>query len=363
MIDDAVLSDREQEILRLVATGASNKEIALKLLISPNTVKVHLRNIFAKIGVVSRTEATLYAIRHGIATAPARLPAGSNGDGSGLPDGNPTPTALPAVSLAPFSISSADDGKVNSNGSLAAAPTSLRWRRLTIITGVSALVIVLVVVALGAASRLGQAAPKATPSANLATAENRWQAKAALPENVKSMAAAVYDKYLYLISGETPGGITGAVYQYTINTSTWEKKKAKPTPVADVMAVLLGEKIYVPGGRASSGQPVNLLEVFDPRHDVWETKAPLPVAVSRTTWTRSILTIQSKTSGQNAPQCRPRAHLQAQQHSPERYSSSVATMGSKPWQPMSSIILTGMKMANLPGSNEHRCPPAATRWG
>ncbi|HRE28092.1 MAG TPA: response regulator transcription factor, partial [Anaerolineales bacterium] len=72
------LSEREIEILKLVASGAANKEIAAQLVISPNTVKVHVRNIFAKIGVQSRTEAAVYAIKHGIVSvsneAPTALP-------------------------------------------------------------------------------------------------------------------------------------------------------------------------------------------------------------------------------------------------------------------------------------------------
>src|SRR3990172_10082358 len=62
MADKDELSEREREILNLVATGASNKEIANQLYISTNTVKVHLRNIFSKTGATSRTEAAMIAI-------------------------------------------------------------------------------------------------------------------------------------------------------------------------------------------------------------------------------------------------------------------------------------------------------------
>jgi DNA-binding CsgD family transcriptional regulator len=60
------LSERELQILLLVAQGLSNRQIAGQLDISDNTVKVHVRNIFAKINVASRTEASLYAVRHGL---------------------------------------------------------------------------------------------------------------------------------------------------------------------------------------------------------------------------------------------------------------------------------------------------------
>ena len=69
------LSERELEILKLLATGLSNKEIASQLFLSVNTVKVHLRNIFAKLGVQSRTEATLIAIQRGYVSRAGRRPA------------------------------------------------------------------------------------------------------------------------------------------------------------------------------------------------------------------------------------------------------------------------------------------------
>jgi DNA-binding NarL/FixJ family response regulator len=54
-------------VLRLVAAGKSNQQIADALVISPNTVVRHVSNIFAKTGVANRAEAASFATRHGLA--------------------------------------------------------------------------------------------------------------------------------------------------------------------------------------------------------------------------------------------------------------------------------------------------------
>lgn len=60
------LTERETEVLRLLAQGQSNKEIARNLSITEKTVKTHVSNILSKLGVQSRTQATLYAVRIGL---------------------------------------------------------------------------------------------------------------------------------------------------------------------------------------------------------------------------------------------------------------------------------------------------------
>ena len=63
-VEKPLLSDREKEIVQLVAQGFRNKEIGEKLFISEQTVKNHLHNIFDKLGVSDRLELALYAIHH-----------------------------------------------------------------------------------------------------------------------------------------------------------------------------------------------------------------------------------------------------------------------------------------------------------
>jgi two-component system, NarL family, response regulator LiaR len=62
------LTERETDVLRCLAEGKANKEIARELLVSETTVKSHVSNILTKLGVPSRTQAALYAVRIGLAS-------------------------------------------------------------------------------------------------------------------------------------------------------------------------------------------------------------------------------------------------------------------------------------------------------
>ena len=60
------LTQREREVLALLAQGLTNKDIAQALFVSVRTVEAHLRNVYGKLSVRSRTEAALWAVEHGI---------------------------------------------------------------------------------------------------------------------------------------------------------------------------------------------------------------------------------------------------------------------------------------------------------
>jgi two-component system response regulator NreC len=63
---DATLTDRELEVLRLVALGHTNSEIATRMYISPRTVETHRANLQSKLGITGRPELVRYALEHGV---------------------------------------------------------------------------------------------------------------------------------------------------------------------------------------------------------------------------------------------------------------------------------------------------------
>jgi DNA-binding NarL/FixJ family response regulator len=73
--DDSALTTRELEVLKLVAAGATNGEIARNLWVTEQTVKFHLSNVYRKLDVGNRTEATHYAHVHGLLSPRAQRAA------------------------------------------------------------------------------------------------------------------------------------------------------------------------------------------------------------------------------------------------------------------------------------------------
>jgi DNA-binding NarL/FixJ family response regulator len=73
-----VLTEREVEVLRLVARGASNPRIAEALCITVNTVKVHLRNILEKLRLENRTQAAAFAVQSGLISSHSGVTSGNH---------------------------------------------------------------------------------------------------------------------------------------------------------------------------------------------------------------------------------------------------------------------------------------------
>ena len=259
------LSERELEVLKLLATGATNQQIARSLFISPNTVKVHLRNIYEKLGVQSRTEATMEAVRRGWVTVAGALMAAEEG-----PAGAPAAEA-PAAEAAPLPVPR--------------QPIRL-WQRVYML--VAALLVVAAVwapdwgqsrsqaLALTPLSDVGQ--PQVAPGARAKV--TRWTARSPLPDGRSRLAVAEVAGKFYAIGGETAGGITGQVMVYDPQSNDWLEGARKPTAVANVSAAVVDGLIYVPGGAIGDGQATAALEVYNPISDTWQSRAPLPAPVA-----------------------------------------------------------------------------------
>lgn len=257
MDEQAPLSDREMEIVRLLATGATNLQIARELTISTNTVKVHLRNIYGKLDVASRTEATMVAVREGWVEVDR-----------------------PDDELAPSAAEEAPVTSVQSD-----LLTQKRWPRVSVakrIGLVAASLLALVILLLPQVLQGGTNGPEADPisgvfpTAQSGSSSARWHTQAQLPTPRTGLAVVSYEGLVYAIGGVSSGGVSAKVEIYDPEADAWTTGRSKPTPVGFVSAVEVGGKIYVPGGIDAGRQAQDILEVYDPAKDVWETRAPPP---------------------------------------------------------------------------------------
>jgi DNA-binding CsgD family transcriptional regulator len=246
VVSTAELTDREREILKLLATGSSNKEIARDLFISSNTVKVHLRNIFAKIGAASRTEAAMYAVHSGLVKSQA--------------------------------IPESTDGAVTGTAASEAPTSSRPIIRVASVTTVLAVLIIVTVIGILLARQQANLGINTNPP--VPTLESRWQSLADLPVARTGFAATAYENKIFVFGGETSQGITGAAERFDPSTDAWTELSQKPTAVSDANAAAVGGKIYVPGGKTASGAITDVLEIYDPQVNRWSQGPGLPFALS-----------------------------------------------------------------------------------
>jgi DNA-binding CsgD family transcriptional regulator len=251
-MDNNPLSDREREILQLVSQGKSNKQIAADLFISINTVKVHVSNIYQKIGVSSRTEATLYAIEQGFVDSPANPVQPLNGE------------------ISTNSITEPPEETIDS-------PTWLKkyWWIIAIMIA-SIFVIILVTVP---SLSLFRTIPTIDPFIETLN-QNRMVTINKMTVPRAGFATAINDNHIYIISGTSENKTISTMERYNIDSDLWEFLPNKITAVSEVDAVFLRGSIYVPGGRLSNGSPTDVMEVYNLSENAWEIKAPLPKKIS-----------------------------------------------------------------------------------
>jgi DNA-binding CsgD family transcriptional regulator len=256
------LSEREMELVELLGQGLSNREIAQNLFISPNTVKVHLRNIYAKLHVSSRTEATMVALRQGLIEIELPGQEDETAESSAATAAQETPDEQPAAHAQPLRLW--QHIYLVASVLLVALGFWLTWPRVAQQTG-----------PFPGPQPMGSRQPPGTTS--------RWSALAQLSKPRRRHAIAVQGNRVYAIGGETSQGITGAVEIYDPETDDWNPGADKPSPAADIGAVVLGDRIYCPGGILADGTFSDLLELYAPEQDGpgrWTTGTPLPYPTS-----------------------------------------------------------------------------------
>lgn len=268
------LSEREMEVARLLATGATNAEIARSLVISPHTVKVHLRNIFEKLGVNSRTEASIMLVQRNWLTLPGMEVA---------PEAE-TATDAPldeAAFLAP-----ADE--LPEPAPLADLPMQpARWQIYYLVGATAITLAALLLPHFPLWSRtssdllsdkgrtvLGQPFPRLS---------SRWEPRIPLSTPRSRLAVVYLQDQLYAIGGESSNGApVDDVDTYDLQVNEWRASPPLPQALANLAAVAFNKRIYVAGGThkdSADSEQVTVsdqLFVYDPEAKQWQDKGRLP---------------------------------------------------------------------------------------
>lgn len=243
---------------RLLATGASNGEIASDLVISPHTVKVHLRNIYEKLGVNSRTEASMLLVTQGWLAVPGVEP-------------------IPARE---------EDESTEAAPLRSSLGTPFAWQPLYLL---GILLVSLGVLFTPFFTRPVESVPNLLSDGDAMALGRpviaemaRWESRTPLGAARSRLALAIFnDMELYAIGGETAGGQPlSALDIYDLQFNEWRQGAPMPVALANVSAAADNSRIVVAGG---SGIPdpeqasiSDLLLVYMPQTDSWEEWGRLP---------------------------------------------------------------------------------------
>jgi DNA-binding CsgD family transcriptional regulator len=263
------LSEREMEVANLLVTGATNNEIAEQLVISPHTVKVHLRNIYEKLEVSSRTEASMLLLQQGWMVLPGVETLGPAVDAEPSPPPDPLPLA-------------------NTLGS------AFAWQPIYLAAAVVLVLCLLLLPPLvrGSTSALSTlltdrgATIVAQPIVDVMP---RWQLQTPLPAARSRFAlVAVGAGDLYAIGGEgRDATLFTDVDVYDLEVNEWRAAAALPVPLSNLTATAWQEMIFVAGGTSvTSGDDAMShtlsqdLWRYEIEADRWQAAGTLPLPLA-----------------------------------------------------------------------------------
>lgn len=249
------LSETELEILRLVATGATNREVARERGISEATVKKHVTNINSKLGTGNRTEAARRALELGLVTV-------------STPEGQSEGIDGAAARRLTAELERARRGSRRAFRAVAAA-------------GLVLLALLIVALALDDEIRaiLLEPTPTPVPTSPAVDAGPQWVSLPSLPSPRSGLALAADVDGVYAIGGADAHAVLSDTLRWDTDTLLWEERASKPTAVRDVGAVAVRGKFIVPGGCGTDGRAVAVVEAYDPQADRWLAASPLPEPV------------------------------------------------------------------------------------